>query len=138
MSIALFTPMSTPPLKRLRNQHSSGLPKKWENYGKLVNELHELHHDKRKVTSHLDVIVVHSHDDFMNNPTKAVNAIRNAYKEDYVKEKLYTMLEGTDARVAVAKRKECLPPLELPTEVEPLFPERRQGLESIFKKKMYK
>ena len=119
-------------------KHRHGLPKKWGNYSKVINELHELHYGKRKRASHLDVIAVHPDDDFANNPTKAVNAIKNAYREEYVMDKLYPMLEGTDARVVVMKRGEYPPALPLPTEVEPLFPEGKRGLESIFKKKKWK
>ena len=114
------------------------LTKVWDKYAEIINKLHKLHYDKLKATSHLDIIAVHEDDDWFLNKDKARDAIDNAYIEDYVKEKLYPMLEGTVARGVLYKRIEHPPPSALPTEAEPLFPEGGDGLESVLKKDQQK
>lgn len=110
------------------------LTKVWDEYAEIINELHKLHYDKLKTTSHLDIVAIHEDDDWYLNKDKARDAIENAYIEDYVKEKIYPMLEGTVARGVLYKRTEYPQPSAPPTITEPLFPEGGGGLDSALKK----
>jgi len=109
------------------------LTKIWDKYAEIINELHKLCYDELKVASHLDIVAVHEDDDWFLNKDKAREAIENAYIEDYVMKKLYPMLEGTVARGVLYKRTEYPQPSAPPTEAEPLFPEGREGLETVLK-----
>lgn len=121
-------------------KHTHPLTKVWDKYAEIINELHKLHYPlprKRKrhvATSHLDIVAVHEDDDWFLNKNKARDAIDKAYIEDYVKEKLSPMLEGTVARGVLYKRIEYPQPSALPTEAEPLFLEGRKGLEYVLNK----